>query len=257
MKPFFSSKDGYFQLFKGDCIDILCQLWNETVTVNMIFADPPYFLSNSGITCNSGKAVSVNKGTWDRSNGLLSDHNFNIKWLRAAQNILNPNGSIWVSGTKHNIYSVGFALQELGFKILNNITWQKSSPPPNLSCKYFTHSTENIIWAAKNQHSKHIFNYSLMKKENNNKQMKDVWIFSSPKKSEKTQGKHPAQKPEALLNRIIKASTNQGDLILDPFNGSATSGIVGYKLKRRYIGIEQDEKYLELSIKRFKSEFKE
>ena len=150
----------------------------------------------------------------------------------------------------HNIYSVGMALEE-EFKIINNITWRKLNPPSNISCRAFVHSTETILWAKKDiKNVKHKFNYSLMKELNDNKQMKDVWESSLTKFSEKKQGSHPTQKPVAILERIILASTDEGDLILDPFNGSGTTGIVANKLNRKYIGIDKEKEYLELIIRK-------
>jgi len=160
-----------------------------------------------------------------------------------------------VSGTSHIIYTIGSAMQTLGYKILNDIAWFKVNPPPNLSCRYFTHSTETILWAAKNKDSKHYFNYDLMRKMNNNKQMLSLWSIKAPGSAEKIYGKHPTQKPLELLDRIVKASTRMGDIILDPFSGSATTGIAAYKEGRQYIGIELEEEYLKTSIKRFKDEF--
>ena len=198
------------RLYLDDCFARMDKLINDCVQVEMIFTDPPYFLSNDGMTCQSGKMVSVNKGVWDISRGIEENHNFNLQWLSKCQQLLAPNGTIWVSGTHHIIHSVGFAMQQLGMKILNSITWEKPNPPPNLSCRYFTHSTETILWAAKNQKSKHYFNYDLMRKENKGKQMKTVWTITSPSKSEKKFGKHPTQKPLKLLNRIIQASSQKG-----------------------------------------------
>ena len=224
--------------------------------VDLIFCDPPYFLSNGGITCQNGRMVKVDKGDWDKSNGAEVNHQFNYEWLKRCQKILKPNGSLMVSGTFHVIYSIGYAIQQLNMKILNNITWQKPNPPPNLACRYFTHSTETIIWAAKNLKSKHKFNYELMKEINNDKQMKDVWIMTAPSKSEKTYDKHPTQKPIALLDRLILAVTNEGDLVLDAFNGSGTTGVSCIRTNREYIGIEIDKKFIELSKKRFSEQIK-
>ena len=174
---------------------------------------------------------------------------------KECKRILKDNGTIWISGTLHNIYSIGEALEEEGFKIINNITWRKLNPPPNISCRAFTHSTETIIWAKKDiKNNKHKFNYNDMKELNGGKQMKDVWEMSLTKPSEKKHGKHPTQKPIALLERIILASTNEGDLILDPFNGSGTTGIVAHMLNRRYIGIDNVQEYLDLTIRRYESE---
>jgi len=216
----------------------------------MIFADPPYFLSNGGITCHAGKMVSVNKGKWDKSKGVTENHKFNLEWLKACQRVLKPNGTIWVSGTTHIIYSIGFAMQELGYKILNDIVWYKRNAPPNLSCRYFTHSTEIVLWAAKNTKSKHYFDYQSMKKINNGKQMRNVWEMGSTQKEEKKFGKHPTQKPLELLKRIVLASTKGGDLILDPFCGSSTTGVAAAILNRKYVGIDLEEEYLNLSKRR-------
>src|SRR3990170_3061657 len=238
------------RLLKGDCIEILNQARENSV--DMIFADPPYFLSNGGITCHAGKMVSVNKGKWDKSKGVIENHKFILEWLKACQRVLKPNGTIWVSGTTHIIYSIGFAMQELGYKILNDIIWYKRNAPPNLSCRYFTHSTEIVLWAAKNEKGKHYFDYTLMKKMNQGKQMRNVWEISAPSAEEKKFGKHPTQKPVELLSRIILASTKEGDLVLDPFCGSSTTGVAAILLNRKFVGINLEEDYLSLSVKRLK-----
>jgi site-specific DNA-methyltransferase (adenine-specific) len=252
-QPYFEDAKRNIALFKADCFEILPKLPENSI--DMIFADPPYFLSNGGITCHAGKMVSVNKGKWDVSKGVEENYIFTQRWLRECQRVLTPNGTIWVSGTSHIIYTVGSAMQTLGYKILNDIAWFKVNPPPNLSCRYFTHSTETILWAAKNKESRHHFNYSLMKKMNNDKQMLSLWSIKAPGSAEKIYGKHPTQKPIELLERIVKASTRTGDIILDPFSGSGTTGIATYREGRQYIGIELEEEYLKTSIKRFKDEF--
>ena len=247
-KFYFQEND--FKLINGDSLKVLKKF--EDKSIDTIFADPPYFLSNNGITCKGGKMVSVNKGNWDQCNSLKDKHTFNKKWIKECYRVLKDNGTIWISGTLHNIYSIGMALEENGFKIINNITWQKTNPPPNLACKTFTHSTETILWARKDLPKvKYKFNYSLMKELNCNKQMKDVWTTSLTKPSEKKQGKHPTQKPLEILERIILASTNENDLILDPFCGSSTTGIATNKLNRKFVGIDNSEEYLELSIRRY------
>jgi site-specific DNA-methyltransferase (adenine-specific) len=241
-------------LYQEDCIrlmDILIEKYPEGV-FDMIFADPPYFLSNGGITCYAGKMVKVDKGKWDKSNGVNENHEFNLSWLSRCQKLLKKNGTIWVSGTHHVIYSVGFAMQQLEMKILNDITWEKPNPPPNLSCRYFTHSTETIIWAAKNKYSKHCFNYEEMKKLNNGKQMKTVWSIPAPNGDEKFFGKHPTQKPLKLIERIILASTVENDLIFDPFSGSSTTGLAAIKLNRLFVGCELEDEFISLSVKRIK-----
>jgi site-specific DNA-methyltransferase (adenine-specific) len=249
LRPYWSTDA--VTLYQGDCLALLPQL---AVRATCIFADPPYFLSNGGITCHSGRRVSVHKGDWDVSGGLDEIHRFNHSWLSACRHVLEPDGTIWVSGTSHVIYSVGFAMQQLGFKILNSITWFKSNAPPNLSCRYFTHSTETILWAAPTANSKHRFNYQDMKSMNGGKQMRDVWQFQAPGAAEKAFGKHPTQKPTRLLERIILASTKPGDLVLDPFSGSGTSGVASIRHGRRYVGIELDPAYLELSRRRLQGE---
>ena len=246
----FYFREGSFKLIYDDTFNALKNF--EEKTFDMIFADPPYFLSNNGITCSGGKMVSVNKGKWDKALSIKEKHEFNKHWIKECYRVLKDNGTIWISGTLHNIYSIGMALEEEGFKIINNITWQKTNPPPNIACKAFTHSTETILWAKKDlKKSKYTFNYNLMKELNDNKQMKDVWTTSLTKPSEKKQGKHPTQKPLEILNRIILASTKENDLILDPFCGSSTTGIAAVKLNRRYIGIDNEKEYLDLSIRRY------
>ena len=240
-----------FKLIYNDIFKAIKKV--EDKSIDMIFADPPYFLSSDGITCSGGKMVSVNKGEWDKTLSIKEKHKFNKKWIKECYRILKDNGTIWVSGTLHNIYSIGMALEEEEFKIINNITWQKTNPPPNLACKTFTHSTETILWARKDlKNIKYTFNYEIMKKLNNNKQMKDVWTTSLTKPSEKKQGKHLTQKPLEILDKIILASTNENDLVLDPFCGSSTTGISAVRLNRRYIGIDNEKEYLEISKKRFK-----
>jgi len=250
VKPYFVSKNKKVYLYKGEMQKIVPVLFSE-IKADIIFADPPYFLSNGGITCKSGRMVSVNKGKWDESKGAVENHEFNLEWLRICKEALTKNGTIWITGTSHIIFSIGYALQQLNFKILNDIIWEKSNPPPNLSCRYFTHSTEIVLWAAKDKKSKHYFNYSLMKQLNNGKQMKNVWRINAPGKEEKFHGKHPTQKPIELLNRILLASSKKNDLVLDPFCGSGTTGIAAIELGRRFVGIDTEEEYLELAKKRF------
>lgn len=247
-KLYFNSQNNDFTLYQGDCLEVLKNL---NVKFNMIFADPPYFLSNGGISVHAGKMVSVNKGDWDKSQGFDANNEFNYKWLSACRERLADSGTVWVSGTFHNIFSVAQALTEIGYKILNCVTWEKTNPPPNLSCRYFTHSTEFILWARKSEKSKHYYNYDLMRRINGGTQMKDVWRFPAIAPWEKSCGKHPTQKPLSLLTRIILASTEKGDLVLDPFSGSATTGIACALTGRRYIGIEKESDFLEISKNRF------
>ena len=239
-------------LYHANCIEFMDMLVTKYPAgrFDVIFADPPYFLSNGGITCHAGKMVKVDKGQWDKSNGPEMNHEFNTAWLSRCQKLLKSNGTIWVSGTHHVIHSVGYAMQQLGMKILNDITWGKPNPPPNLSCRYFTHSTETIIWSAKNEKSKHCFNYKAMRELNFGKQMKSVWTIPAPNGEEKQFGKHPTQKPIALLERIILASTNEGDLIFDPFSGSSTTGVSAINTHRRFVGTELESEFINLSIAR-------
>ena len=246
------SPDGEARLLQGDSMKLLGSLPERSVEV--IFADPPYFLSNGGTTCQNGKRVSVDKGKWDASMGARDNHEFNKTWLAACQRLLTEDGTIWVSGTAHVIYSVGFAMQELGFKLLNDVVWEKPNPPPNLSCRYFTHSTELVLWAARSNKSRHHFDYPEMKSRNGDKQMKNVWRFPAPPKREKQHGKHPTQKPLALLDRLLVASCPEGGRVLDPFNGSGTTGVAAARLGLRYTGIEREAQYLELSKARLLAE---
>jgi site-specific DNA-methyltransferase (adenine-specific) len=260
--PVFDDPRHHIRLYQGDCLELLAQIPESSV--DLVFADPPYFLSNGGITCHAGKMVSVHKGDWDKLPGgtdvgparvtFNKVHEFNTAWLAACQRVLKPNGSIWVSGTAHVIHSVGFAMQQLGFKLLNDISWVKPNPPPNLSCRYFTHATETIIWAAKNKKSRHTFHYKLMKELNRGKQMKSVWEIRPPEPWEKKFGKHPTQKPVALLERILLASTNEGDLVLDPFSGSGTTAIAAFRLRRRALACDLSLDFLQLTIRRICSE---
>jgi len=249
-KPYY--ENDFSTLFLGDCTKILKSFADQSVDV--IFADPPYFLSSNGISCHSGKQTSVNKAEWDKSISIEDRLRFSKKWLKECRRVLKDDGTIWISGTFHNIYSIGVSLEETGFSIINNITWQKPNPAPNLACRCFTNSTETILWARKQltprKKGKHYFNYSLMKELNNNKQMKDVWTIKLPKKEEKKYGKHPTQKPVELLVRIIQASTKDNDIVLDPFCGSSTTGVACRLLNRRYIGIDNEKNYLDISINR-------
>lgn len=278
----FHSDNPFLRLYHGNCLELLDAIAAKYPEgrFDAIFADPPYFLSNGGITCHAGRMVKVDKGDWDKSRGPELNHEFNLEWLRRCQRVLKPHGTIWVSGTHHVIFSIGYAMQQLGYKILNDIAWEKPNPPPNLICRYFTHSTETILWAARDEKSKHKFNYQEMRKVTG-KQMKtvwrdlaaetprhgeknsennlcdsaplwqsNVWTLSAPGSDEKEHGKHPTQKPIALIERCLLASTNPGDLVLDPFLGGGTTAIAAIKLKRGCVGIELDLAHLTLAAKR-------
>jgi len=254
VKPYFKSED--VSLFHNDCIKVLDSLPENSV--DMIFADPPYFLSNGGISCKAGKMVSVNKADWDKSNGMDKDFAFTYNWINSCRRVLKDNGTIWISGTMHNIYQVGFALQKLKFKILNEISWFKPNAPPNLSCRYFAHTHETLVWARKNEKIPHIFNYALMKQWDDKitpvgKQMRSIWHIPLTPKSEKAHGRHPTQKPIELLKRIITSSTEPNAVILDPFVGSGTTGLVASMLNRKFIGIDKEKEFLNLTKKRIKA----
>ncbi len=270
IKPYF--KDNGFELYLDDCRDFLNNLPKESV--DMIFADPPYNLSNGGFTCHAGKMVSVNKGKWDQSKGLDEDLKFHVEWIEACRRVLKPGGTIWISGTYHSIYRCGYALELTGYHILNDISWFKPNASPNLSCRFFTASHETLIWARKEKKAKHTFNYKQMVDWEKNykktfkcdktntyheceilhekgKQMRSVWAINTPRPVEKHFGKHPTQKPEELLRRIVVASTNKGDLIIDPFTGSSTTGLIANLYGRKFIGIDNEKAYLDLSAKRY------
>ena len=248
----FDDGRGRARLYQGNCLDFMDGMAKAHPggRFELIFADPPYFLSNGGITCRAGRMVKVDKGAWDKSSGPEVNHEFNRAWISRCQRLLKPNGTLWVSGTHHVIYSAGFAMQQLGMKILNDITWEKPNPPPNLSCRYFTHASETIVWAAKNERSKHVFNYQLMKSANAGKQMKSTWRMTAPGRGEKTHGGHPAQKPVALLERIILSSSQEGDTVFDPFAGSSTTGVAAIRANRAFVGCELAEEFVGLSRKR-------
>ena len=245
------SNDGLSSLQLRDGLALLGTL--PDASVDCIWTDPPYFLSNDGITCVAGKQVSVNKGEWDRGGDFDAVVEFNRVWLSECYRVLKPEGTIWVSGTHHVYLIVGMAMMQLGFRILNDITWEKTNPPPNLGCRCFAHSTELILWAAKSpKGSKHryTFHYQDMKAENGGKQMKSVWRFPAAGRPEKKFGKHPTQKPVALIDRCLRASTNIGDLVLDPFAGSATTGCAAVALGRRFIGSEIEREYADIGVLR-------
>lgn len=245
IQPYYKSKD--FTLLQGDCCELLESF---DFQFDAVFADPPYFLSNNGLSYQNGKIVSVNKGQWDRSLGEQEEYNFTYKWLSLCKDKLKPQGTIWVTGTYHNIFTIARCLKELNYKILNIITWKKTNPPPNFSCRVFQFSTEFIIWARKEPSIPHLFNYEVMKHMNNGKQMSDLWVIPAVQKWEKSCGKHPTQKPLQLLARIISASTPENGWVLDPFSGSGTTGIAANLLGRKYLGIEQQLDYLLLSTLR-------
>jgi site-specific DNA-methyltransferase (adenine-specific) len=255
-------------LVQGDCLETLERM--PPHSVDLCFADPPYLLSNGGSTCQSGKRVSVDKGEWDVSRGVAGDHAFQTAWLKAVRRVLKPSGTIWVSGTQHVIFSIGFAMQELGYHLLNTVTWYKPNASPNLACRMFTHSTELLLWASplRSRPLAHRFNYKAMKEENGGKQMRDLWAVTerpvpggeqviwplpTPAPREKVHGRHPTQKPIALLDRVVAASARPGDLVLDPFSGSGTTGVAAVRAGCRYLGLERDREYLDLAARRLRA----
>ena len=247
------SGDGASRLYRGDSLEVLRGL--PAGSVDCVWTDPPYLLSNDGVTCVSGKMVPVNKGDWDRSRGVAADHEFNRAWLAECLRLLAPGGTIWVSGTLHVYLSIGMAMQELGFRILNDIVWEKPSPPPNLGCRCFTHTSEILLWATKAKRggkARYTFNYEAMKAENGGKQMKNIWRLPTPAAGEKRLGKHPTQKPVALIARCLRASTNPGDLVLDLFAGSGSAGVAALQLGRRFIGVEREPVYAALAARRLR-----
>jgi len=253
--PFFKTENAV--IFNGNCLEILNLIPENSI--NMIFADPPYLLSNDGLTCRGGKMENVNKGNWDKSKGFEEDTVFHNEWISACRRVLKPEGTIWISGTYHNIFQCGYILQKNNYHILNDIIWFKPNASPNLSCRFFTASHETIIWARKDKRAKHTFNYDEMKNgffpedklKKENTQMRSVWSITAPKNDEKKHGKHPTQKPLDLLKRIVLASTKENDIVLDPFCGSGTTGAACQCLKNRlFIGIETDKNYCELTKNR-------
>lgn len=269
-KPYYKKPN--FTLYQADTPEFLKEVPENSV--DMIFADPPYFLSSGSFSCQNGKMVSVKKGNWDLSNGTKNNFEFHNEWIKGCRRVLKPNGTIWISGTYHSIYQCGFALEINEFHFLNDIVWFKPNASPNLSCRFFTASHETLIWARKEKKEKHTFNYKTMVDWENNyrkkikckhcgekdcheilhekgKQMRSVWAINTPQRIEKTFGKHPTQKSAELLKRVVLASTNEGDVILDPFTGSSTTGLAAYLFGRKFIGIDNEKEYLDLSIKRF------
>lgn len=257
IKSYFSEKN--VRLFNGDVVDTLNELPEECI--DLIFADPPYNLSNGGFTCHAGKRVSVNKGKWDKSKGINEDFEFHYNWIEACKRVLKPNGSLWISGTYHSIYACGFALQKQGWHFINDICWFKPNAAPNLACRMFTASHETLLWVRKDKKAKHFFNYDVTKTgdwssdflKKPNKQMRSVWAITTPKNGEKKYGKHPTQKPEALLDRIVLACSQENDIVLDPFCGSATTGVSALKNGRKFVGVDAQKDYLDkIAIPRIK-----
>ena len=247
MEPFYQTGNKEFVLYHGDTMELIGNICKQ---VDMIFADPPYFLSKNISTRINGTWKTFEKGEWDRVRSQDDINAFNRKWLSECRNVLKEDGTIFVSGTYHNIFSVATCMVELVYKILNIIVWQKSDAKPTLSRNYFNFTTEYIVWARKNEKISHFFNCDLMEQLNGGVRMSDVWRIPFLSSWELKCGKHPTQKPLRLLNRIILASTHEGDTILDPFAGSCTTGIAANLLGRNFIGIDQDADYLMYGIRR-------
>lgn len=249
-----------FKLYYGDVVETL-NSFNEGI-FDVIFADPPYNLSNGGFTCHAGKRVSVNKGDWDESKGLDADFEFHASWIAACKRVLKDTGTLWISGTYHNIFTCGYVVLKDNWHILNDIIWYKSNAAPNLACRMFTASHETLLWVKKNKKAKHYFNYEAMKSGDwhndmlkiSGKQMRSVWSVGFPKKDEKKYGKHPTQKPLDLLKRIIVASCPKNGLVLDPFCGSGTTGVAALSLGADFVGIDSDRQYIdEIAVPRLQS----
>ena len=242
------------ELFNDDCISLMEKIPENSV--DLIFADPPYNLqlNNELLRPNNSKVDGV-KEDWDKFSSFNDYDKFTKKWLREARRILKKDGAIWVIGSYHNIFRVGASLQDLGYWILNDVFWRKSNPMPNFRGRRFTNAHETLIWAAKSDNSKYVFNYDALKELNEGTQMRSDWFLPICSGSERLKGKdgkkiHPTQKPESLLHRIIIASTKKGDLILDPFLGTGTTGVVAKRLARKFIGIEKDKSYFKEAQKR-------
>lgn len=239
-------------VYRADCVELMRLMPPESADV--VFADPPYRLSGGGVTVRGGRVASVDKGAWDRSLGSFEkDHEFNVRWLKAARRILRPAGTIWVSGTHHAIFSLGFALQSLGFRIINDITWEKPDPPPNAMRTAFTHSHETLLWASRDRRARHTFNYDLINSREPDAQMSSVWRIAPPPKRERSHGYHPTQKPLRLVRRALLASTGEGDLVFDPFCGSGTTAVAAKELNRFFVGTELEREYAELAARRIEA----
>jgi site-specific DNA-methyltransferase (adenine-specific) len=235
-------------VYLADCVDLMKIM--PPASVDMIFADPPYRLSNGGVTVKNGRLAPVDKGAWDRSTGFEADHRSNVRWLREARRILKPDGTIWVTGTHHIIFSLGFALQSMHFKLINQITWAKPDPPPNALRTAFTHAHETLLWASKGKGASHTFNYDLINSPDPHSQVSSVWRIPAVPLEEKSHGRHPTQKPLRLVRRAVLACTGEGDLIFDPFCGSGTTGVASKELGRFFVGAETKREFAQLAGRR-------
>ncbi len=235
-------------VYLADCVELMRLM--PAGSVDAVFADPPYRLSNGGVTVKSERLDSVDKGAWDRSLGSFEkDHEFNVRWLAEARRVLKPGGTIWVSGTHHIIFSIGFALQTLGFRVINSVAWEKPDPPPNALHTAFTHAHETLVWAGK-KGSRHTFNYDVINSRDPGSQVGSVWRIPPPPRREKTHGRHPTQKPLRLVRRALLACTREGDLVFDPFSGSGTTAVAAKELNRSFVGAELEREYAGLAARR-------
>ena len=250
-----------WKLYAGDCLKVLERI--DSRSVDMVFADPPYGLSNGGMSLHAGRRVSVNKGDWDRTRGPEGDFRFHQEWIAACRRVLKENGTLWVSGSMHSIYLCGAALQLGGWRVLNEIAWYKPNAAPHLAGRMFAHSHETLVWARKTASARHYFDYERMKRapcpqdfiKKADRQMRSVWAINSPAAQEKRYGKHPTQKPEMLLLRIVLACTKRGQVVLNPFCGSATTGVAAVRAGRRFVGIDSEKRFLDdYAIPRLKDE---
>jgi modification methylase len=238
----------------GDCTEIINSLPAESIDV--IFADPPYNLQLSGdLHRPNNSRVDGVEEQWDRFDSFAAYDRFTHAWLTAARRVLKPNGTLWVIGSYHNIYRVGAALQDLSYWILNDIVWVKTNPMPNFRGKRFTNAHETLLWCAKSKEARYTFNYEAMKALNEDLQMRSDWVMplctgQERLKNKKGEKAHPTQKPEAMLHRVTLAASNPGDVILDPFFGTGTTGAVAKRLGRNFIGIEREPEYAAVAEKR-------
>lgn len=244
-------------IIAGDCIDVMNSL--PEGSVDLVFADPPYNLQlKNNLHRPDNSKVDAVDDEWDQFSSFAAYDEFSRAWLKAARRILKPNGAIWVIGSYHNIFRVGTALQDAGFWILNDVMWRKSNPMPNFRGKRFTNAHETMIWAGKSDASKYTFNYEALKEMNDGVQMRSDWVLPlctghERLKNDDGEKAHPTQKPESLLHRVLVASSKPGDVILDPFFGTGTTGAVAKKLGRHFIGIEREEAYRKVANKRLEN----
>jgi site-specific DNA-methyltransferase (adenine-specific) len=235
-------------VYLADCVELMRLM--PAACVNVLFTDPPYRLSGGGVTVKSGRVTSVDKGEWNRSMGFQKDHEWNARWLREARRVLKPDGTLWVSGTHHVVFSLGFALQSLYFRIINQIAWVKPDPPPNAMHTAFTHAHETLLRASKGKGARHTFNYDLINSPDPTVQVSSIWRIPTVPRREKLQGYHPTQKPLRLIRRALLASTKEGDLVFDPFCGSGTTAVAAKELNRTFVGTELEEEFAGLATRR-------